>query len=146
MPSVQCMLGHGSQSPWKGSYGKWMNGWKMAASSLVSYTILDPFRGISALWSLQEWKRKCVTTTMFAILAVCVCGWMCVCVHVCVCVCVCVCTCVCVHMCVPTWHFRVIKRGREGAIQRFLVINEEQHWQPQEHPPYTHTHKYTQTL
>lgn len=28
---------------------------------------------------------------------------------------------------VPTWQLRVIKKGRDGAIQRFLVINEEQH-------------------
>lgn len=28
---------------------------------------------------------------------------------------------------VPIWQLRVIKKGCEGAIQRFLVINEEQH-------------------
>ncbi len=43
------------------------------------------------------------------------------------------------NVCVPTWQLRVIKKGCEGAIQRFLVINEEQHWQPQER---THTHKH----
>ena len=47
-------------------------------------------------------------------------------------VCVRVCKCVCVGgglviMCVPTWQLRVIKKGREGAIQRFLVVNEKQH-------------------
>lgn len=28
---------------------------------------------------------------------------------------------------VPIWQLRVIKKGCEGTIQRFLVINEEQH-------------------
>lgn len=50
-------------------------------------------------------KGKCLTT-MFAILAVCV--------------------------CVPPWHVKVIKKGCERAIQRFLCVNEEQDWQPQD--------------
>lgn len=44
-------------------------------------------------------------------------------------------------LCVPTWQLRVIKKGREGAIQRFLVINEEQYQQPQET-----THMHTNTI
>lgn len=40
----------------------------MVTSSMVFY-----IRTISALWPLQEYERKCVTATMFAMLALCVC-------------------------------------------------------------------------